>query len=158
MRVAWQMAATHEHNIHTGVNRVLESVKSLVVPRLLILTYYSAAVARRYLKSDISNTNVPRRRRRMSCESLTVGFLLLFEEPPSLESHLPCLYDSSRTAFALRFIRVEHRFELSLLGCDRSGVVSRWWIKPAIFNQNLHNAISLHILVSFDVVRFPLLE
>lgn len=126
-----QMAATHEHNIHTGV---LESVKSLVVPRLLILTYYSAAVAHRYLKSDISNTNVPRRRRRMSRESLTVGFLLLFEEPPSLESHLPYLYDSSRSAFVLHFIRVERWFKLSLFGCDRSGVVPRWWIKPAIFD------------------------
>lgn len=80
MRVAgkWQR---HTSTIYIpGVNRVLESIKSHVVPRLLIPTYYSAVVARRYLKSDMSNTNATRRRR-MSRESLTVGFLLLFEEP-----------------------------------------------------------------------------
>ena len=126
-----QMAATHEHNIHTGVNRVLESVKSLVVPRLLILTYYSAAVARRYLKSDISNTNVPRRRWRMSRESLTVGFLL-FEEPPSLESHLLYLYSRIRLGrhlhFALFMLNGDSSFHFSVV-IPGSGVVSRWWIK-----------------------------
>lgn len=104
MRVAgkWQR---HTSTIYIPArrftNRVLESVKSPAVPRLLIPTYYSAVVARRYLKSDMSSTNVVRRRR-MSRESLTVGFLLLFEEPSIAWTRVCRICDSSR--FALRFI------------------------------------------------------
>jgi len=57
MRVAgkWQR---HTSTIYTPRSRIR---KKPVVPRLLIPTYYSAVVARRYLKSDMSNTNAARR-------------------------------------------------------------------------------------------------
>lgn len=124
----WQMAATHEHNIHTGVNRVLESVKS---PPCLACLY--RLIIPRLSRADTLNptcqTPMWPDSRRMSRESLTVGFLLLFKEPPLPEPRVwPYLRFVPVDVCASLYSVSNVRFELSLLDCDRSEV-SRWWIK-----------------------------
>lgn len=126
------MAATHEHNIHTGVNRVLESVKS---PSCLACLYQ--LIIPRLSRADTLNptcqTPMWLDSRRMSRESLTVGFLLLFKEPPLLEPRvLPylrfvavdvcaSLYPVSNGRFEFAFasrLRPFPKFHGDELSCD----------------------------------------
>lgn len=72
-----QMAATHvkvQRTYRRKHTASISRIRKKVHLALFLPAYYSAAVARRYLKSDMSNTDVARRRRRMSRASLTTGF------------------------------------------------------------------------------------
>jgi len=84
----------------------------------------------------------------MSHESLTVGFLLLFEEP---SPRSPRIFDSSRSAFAPRFIRVERRDTSSRFSVATVPEFHGDELSRDVWPESIYNA---RLVCTFDAAIF----
>lgn len=120
----WQMAATHvkeQQQPYIPARTACSRIRKKVRLAFFLPAYYSAAVARRYLKSGMSNTDVARRRRQedVSRESNRRDFIVIRGDAKTSSSYLQFVPLDSLLSALFRFDSRSQR------GRFRSVTVSR---------------------------------